>query len=1117
MKKKVSGNTKSLIISLFAVLSCLTASHASAQTARVTIGMRQVKMEQVMNEIEKQTRYLFIHDKNLDTDRTVSVEVRDRPVAEALEQMVGGTGLTYEINGSNIILSERRGGVGATPDETPQTVAGTVTDSHGLPVIGASVIIKGTTIGVSTDVNGGFELRIPSGTQAPVLLVNYLGYEPQEVAVNGRSEIAVTMQESAVAVENVVVTALGIKRQEKALSYNVQQVKAEDITTVKDANFMNSLNGKVAGVQINASAAGVGGAARVVMRGAKSIYKDNNALYVIDGVPMTNISFGSNDDGLQGNYVGSDGVADINPDDIESISVLTGPSAAALYGSDAANGVVLINTKKGEAGRTSVSFSNSTTFSSPLVMPRFQNRYGNVAGSYQSWGDRTSRRFDPEGFFNTGSNVNNSFTFSTGTKRYQSYFSAATTNARNILPNSGYNRYNFTFRNTFSFLDEKLTADVGASYILQDNKNMISSGQYFNPLPALYLFPRGEDWNYYKNNYEVYDPALNANVHNWVNTSLEQFDNPYWILNRQKPISERNRYEFGGQIKYQIIDGLSVTGRMRYERSDDNFKHNLYASSTANRYPMGRMKDNRYFSEQLYADALVQYNHTWGDFSLNATAGASMMRTQSSNVDLWAEGTKFSMTDGKPNGNVMYPNIFNPANYYANMAKQGLTRKRLNAVFATATFGYKDGLFLDVTARNDWSSTLAFTDSYSFFYPSVGASLLLDRFVNMGSNIDLFKFRASYSIVGNDVPAYMTNPLYTLGSQGAITPPEKAPFRTLEPEKTHSFEAGFDGEFFQHRLHVNATYYKTNTKNQFFAITTPWGTGYRQQYVNAGNVQNQGFELSLGWFQDFGNEFTWSTDLNLSYNDNKIIELVDGLQDGLSLSNFGGAQVVLKEGGHFGDLYVRHVMHDEKTGKMLVTDVKDDKGNVLYSVPTLSGEGITDLKYVGDMNSKVNMGWNNTFRYKDFSLSFLIDFRFGGKVLSMTEAGLDAWGVSQRTADARDKGYVVREGVRFDNVEEYYKAMGALNYNAQYNNEDYVYDATNVRMREISFGYTFRDLFGQSKNLTLSLIARNLFFFYKDAPMDPDVSMGTANGVQGFDIFNLPTTRSFGLNVKLNF
>lgn len=268
--------------------------------------------------------------------------------------------------------------------------------------------------------------------------------------------------------------------------------------------------------------------------------------------------------------------------------------------------------------------------------------------------------------------------------------------------------------------------------------------------------------------------------------------------------------------------------------------------------------------------------------------------------------------------------------------------------------------------------------------------------------------------------------------------------------------------------------------------------------------------------QDFGSEFSWSTDLNLSYNDNKIIELVEGLQDGLSLQNFGGAQIVLKEGGHFGDLYVRHILRDEE-GRMQVKQITDDAGNVLYEVPALSGEGLTDLKYVGDMNSKVNMGWSNTFRYKDFSLSLLIDARIGGKVLSMTEAALDAWGVSKRSAEARDRGYVLREGVRFTNVEGYYEEMGALNYNAQYNNEDYVYDATNVRLRELSFGYTFRNLFGDAKNLTLSLIARNLFFFYKDAPMDPDVSMGTGNGVQGFDIFNLPTTRSFGVNVKLNF
>lgn len=473
MKKKSIRQSKSLIISLFTAFLCLAAGTVRAQAGRVTIDMQQVKMTQIMDEIEKQTKFLFIYDKNISVDRTASVQVREQPVAEALAQMLAGTDLTYEINSSNIILSKRSADAAAS--SSLHNVAGVVLDAHGQPIIGASVVIKGTTIGISTNVDGSFGLQIPASVKDPVLVVNYLGCEPQEIAVGSRADFRITMVESAVALDNVVVTALGIKRQEKALSYNVQQVKSEDIVTVKDANFMNALNGKVAGVQINSSAAGVGGAARVVMRGAKSLYKDNNALYVIDGIPMSNVSFGSNDDGLQGNYMGSDGVADINPDDIESISVLTGPSAAALYGSDAANGVVLINTKKGQADKTSVTFSNSTTFSSPFVMPRFQNTYGNVSGSYQSWGDKTLRRFDPEGFFNTGSNVNNSLTFSTGTQKHQTYFSAATTNARNILPNSGYNRYNFTFRDVTKFLKDKLTVDLSASYILQDNKNMIAA------------------------------------------------------------------------------------------------------------------------------------------------------------------------------------------------------------------------------------------------------------------------------------------------------------------------------------------------------------------------------------------------------------------------------------------------------------------------------------------------------------------------------------------------------------------------------------------------------------------------------------------------------------------
>lgn len=1008
-------------------------------------------------------------------------------------------------------------GVSALPSRAQEgSCKGIVTDASG-PLVGATAVVVGTQRGATTGVDGTFTLN--GLRPGDVIQVSYVGYDPQEVVWQGQTELKILLQEASTRMNAVVVTAMGIQRQSKTLTYSAETVGGGDVADIKSINMINSLQGKSAGLQITPNSTGAGGSSKILFRGSKSISGSNQPLVVVDGVPlMMNTSSDQIGSSIgNGSRDGGDAMSTINPDDIASISLLKGASAAALYGAVAANGAIMITTKSATAGRISVSVSSNTTVETPLSLPEFQNTYGAVDNTY-SWGGRLDSRAKnyAKEFFRTGWTTNNSVSINGGAENLRAYFSYANISSNGIVPENDYAQHTLNSKVGFDLFGDHVKVDFSAKYVNQHVANQPTAGWLVNPLTGAYLFPRGDRWEYYRDNFEIYDPNLNTYVHNWVNTSLEQFDNPYWMLNRQKPISDRNRYEFGGSVRYDIVEGLSVTGRMRYERADDNFKHNFYASSTANRYPMGRMKDNRYFSEQLYADALVQYNHVWGDYSLNATAGASMTRTQSNDLELWAEGTKFSVTDGKPNGNVMYPNLFIPKNFYANMVDTDLKRKRLNSVFATATFGFREGLFIDVTARNDWSSALAFTKSYSFFYPSFGASLLLDRFVNMGRNVDLFKFRASYSIVGNDVPAYMTNPLYTLGSQGAIVPPERAPFRTLEPEKTHSFEAGFDGEFFAHRLHVAATYYKTNTRNQFFAITTPWGSGYREQYVNAGNVQNQGFELSLGWYQDFGNEFSWSTDLNLAYNDNRIISLVEGLQDGLSLQNFGSAQIILREGGHFGDLYVRHALRNAD-GSLQLRDITDDSGNVLYSVPKLSGEGLTDLKYVGDMNSKVNMGWSNTFRYKDFSLGFLIDARFGGKVVSMTEAALDAWGVSKRSGEARDRGYVLRDGVRFTNVEAYYKEMGALNYNAQYNSEDYVYDATNVRMREISVGYTFRNLFGNSKNLTLSVIGRNLFFFYKDAPMDPDVSMGTGNGVQGFDIFNLPSTRSFGLNVKLNF
>ena len=1005
------------------------------------------------------------------------------------------------------------------------TLEGLIKDDSG-PLLGATVIVKNTTRGTTTDMDGKFRLE---GLQpGDVLQVTYVGYDPYEVTYTGQTTLDILMTTTANQLNAVVVTAMGIERQSKTLSYAAETVGGDDVADIKSVNMINALQGKAAGLQITPNSTGAGGSSKILFRGNKSINGSNQPLVVVDGVPlMMNITSDQVDSNWGAQRDGGDAMSTINPDDIASISLLKGASAAALYGAVAANGAIMITTKSAMAGRLAVNVSSNTTIDTPLSLPEFQNTYG--ANGQYSWGDKLASKAPDyaEKFFRTGWTTNNSISINGGAEDLRAYFSYGNVTSGGITPENDYSQHTLNAKVGFDLFNDHIKVDFNAKYVNQHISNQPAGGFVFNPLVGTYTFPRGGDWNGYKSNFETYNGELNANVQNWVTTTDETNSNPYWLLNRERPVVERNRYEFGGSIKYQIIDGLSLTGRMRYERADEHYVRNHYASSYGNKYTYGKMDDNRYFSEQLYADLLAQYNHTWDDFSLNATLGTSMMQTRSNNVSLLYEQSKF-VAPG--NGGAYYPNIFNPSNFYMNGTTMGLERKRLNSVFGAVTFGFKEALsranvrFIDYVAQYTAelgdiidmkaiaASGLAYTDGYSFFYPSVGASLLLNRFVDMGRNIDLFKFRGSYSIVGNDVPVYKTNPRYTYGDQGAINPPESVPFRTLKPEKTHSFEVGFDGEFFQHRLHVNATYYKTNTKNQYFEVTLPWESGYKSQFVNAGNVQNQGFELTAGWFQDFGNEFTWSTDLNLSYNDNKIIELFDGIQDGVTVSNLGGAKVILYEGGQYGDLYVRTLKRDE-SGK-LVTETPEGAD---YQIPVNGGEQNSDLKYMGNMNSKWNMGWNNTFRYKDLTLSMLIDFRIGGKVVSMTEATLDGYGVSERTGRARDRGYVMREGIKFSNVKAYYDVVGATSFNSVYNVEDYVYDATNVRMREISLGYTFRNLFGQSKNLTLAFIARNLFFFYKDAPMDPDVSMGTGNGLQGFDVFNLPTTRSFGLNVKLNF
>ena len=505
------------------------------------------------------------------------------------------------------------------------SVKGIVKDAAG-PIVGATVITQDGTSGTTTAMDGSFTLN--KVKEGDVIVISFIGYQTQEIPYVGQTMLDVTLKEEATALNAVVVTALGIKREEKALSYNVQQVKSDEITTVKDANFMNSLVGKVAGVTINAGAGGAGTSSRVIMRGMKSLEKSNAALYVIDGIPMYNNSFGGDAGGTMTAQVGSESIADINPEDIESINMLTGPSAAALYGSDAANGVVLINTKRGAEGKTTVTISNTTMFSKAYMMPEMQNRYGTSNTTF-SWGDKINGTFDAKDFFNTGTNVINSVSLSTGTQKNQTYISVSTTNAADIIPEAEYNRYNFTARNTTKFAKDKLTFDFGASFVIQNNQNQVSQGKYYNPLPALYLFPRGDDFDEIRL-YERWDPVRGYMAQYWpYGEGAHSLQNPYWIQNRIMRETTKRRYMLNASLKWDITDWLDVTGRVRIDNSDYRITTKYYASTLETfAGENGGLSDETQLDRTFYGDVMANINKTWGDWSLSVMGNYSFNRNK---------------------------------------------------------------------------------------------------------------------------------------------------------------------------------------------------------------------------------------------------------------------------------------------------------------------------------------------------------------------------------------------------------------------------------------------------------------------------------------------------------
>ena len=982
-------------------------------------------------------------------------------------------------------------------------VTGRVVDSTGEPLIGATIMVEGTKEGAVTDIDGNFTINTTSKAK---LVISYVGYTTQTILVGDKTTIDVTLKEVANTMNEVVVTALGIKRAEKALSYNVQSVGSNELTRNKDANFVNSLNGKVAGVSISKSASGVGGATRVIMRGAKSIEGDNNVLYVIDGIPIFNFS-GGRDSGIMGEgRVSSEGIADLNPEDIESISVLAGPSAAALYGSNAANGAILITTKKGKEGRVDISFSSSADFSSPLLMPEFQNTYGNKLGSYESWGEKlaTPSSYDPKkDFFRTGTNFINALTLNMGNEFNQTFASVATTNSRGIVPNNTYDRYNFTIRNTTRMFKNKVQLDLGASYIKQKDNNMVSQGEYWNPIVAAYLFPRGESFEGIKT-FERYNNVRNFPTQYWpISDSRFANQNPYWTAYRNLAPDDKDRFMFNAGLTYNIFDWLSVAGRIRLDKTFITSERKIYASSF-NYFAKekGAYDYYDYKDHQTYIDAIANINKTFGKFSLAANVGYSY-------------SDYASLTRGYGGNLVLVPNKFSLNNINPTDSKireaGGDSKVRNVAAFASAELGWRSMVYLTLTGRNDWNSRLVNSSEESFFYPSVGLSGIISEMTKLPSFISYLKVRGSYTEVGSPVsrsgmtPGTITTPLVG----GSLKSTDIYPFTDYKAERTKSYEFGLTARFWK-KLSFDFTWYKSNTYNQTFVGDLPESSGYKKVYLQAGNVENRGVEMSLGYSDNFGG-LQWNSSLVYSKNVNEIKEMVKDYYHPLSpkpinipeVSKDNG-RVLLKVGGSINDIYARKVL------------AKDNQGFVNVSPSGGMNLETVEPNYLGKTTPDFTMGWNNNFTYKNFGLSFLINARFGGVVTSSTQALLDRFGVSKASADARDAGGVMIPNQGLYDAKKYYTLIATgENDLAGY----YTYSATNVRLQELTFSYKFNSrLFNNViKDLTFSFVATNPWMIYCKAPFDPELTASTGTYGQGNDYFMQPSLKSYGFSVKFKF
>ncbi len=1016
-----------------------------------------------------------------------------------------------------------------------QTITGTVTDQGGAPLPGVNVVEKGTVNGTSTDFDGNYSITVSSGNA--VLEFSSLGMGAVEIATNGRTRIDVSMEEDAQQLSEVVVTALGISREKKSLGYAVTEVQGDEVSLVKEPNVVNSLAGKVAGVVVSRTTSGPAGGTRVIIRGNNSIMGNNQPLYVVDGVPIDNSALSPAGAGEYSIPDLGSGISDINPDDIESLSVLKGPNAAALYGSRASNGVIIITTKRGALKKgLGISFTSSATFEDPFVLPKYQNQYGrgtdgnfptvnpgdplaaqiaSVKGN-SSWGPRfdgserlayngqmRSYEAQPnnvEDFFETGTSFINTISMSSGNENSSVLFSYTNSDLKSILPNSNVDRDNFNLR-AFTKLSDKLSLDSRVTYFLQKANNRPTQG---TEGVMAYVWPlvRNVHTNDLKTYQDLTNPLDPSNPYGVI-APTSSGGNPYWMLFNDSNSDRRSRISGFAKLQYDFNDWLSAFVRVGTDAITQDTE--MVYSVGRHFFTAGEVNYSQNKRTETNYDFLLMFNKDLTDkFNLNANLGANGLRFS----------TIRSSTQGK---NIKIPGrpfLDNTEELFASQSP--LIKKHVNSVYGALSFAYDDMIYLDLTGRNDWSSALA-AENRSYFYSSASLSLLLNEAFDMGPNVNLFKLRGSVASVGNDTDPYQLVNLFRISANGflnnvTVTRESTLFSESLRPEDVKSTEFGFEFRAFNNRLYADFSYYDISSKDLIFNVPLDPGSGYSAFRTNVGEITNKGFEVLLGGTPVQTQNFTWETSVNISKNENKLINLVDG-QDFFSFSttNSGVVNTVARVGEGFGDI--------ETT-----TWLRNDAGQLILTAEGRPQSSGTREKF-GNYQPDAIGGFTNNFRYKNLSLNALIDFRIGGEVYSGTDAGLDASGVSERTLQYREGGVLV-DGV-IDNgdgtfspntttisAQDYWGAVSGIG-------SEYVYDQTNVRLRELSLTYNFPSKMLENTFVTrasLSAVGRNLLFLYKDVDnFDPESSYSTSNFSQGVLFYALPSTRSFGLSLNVNF